>query len=422
MSDPIRFLVSFGKAISTMALYTDGHPARERAVDRSYVCLRDLQANDPHPRFSFLGEETIYQDTALRELGDWEWGTRLAQAGVQRIELDTDVTREQYEEFLEEMMARITLSFIDSAEARPHRPTGIKVGALGIRGETRELQDTLETAVPVATISYSLGDEAASIQSMHREVQERGKLPLAEAEAVVRSLSLAMHGDQEMILPLLQLREFDEYTTTHSLNVSVLVMALAESLGLAPQDVRTFGIAGLLHDLGKVNVPQDILNKPGKLTDQERQVMQQHPVDGARLIIESGRKLDLAAAVAHEHHIMINGHGYPACHYHRDCHKASKLVHVCDVYDALRTRRPYRDAWESERVLKYIEERAGTEFEPEAANAFVGMMRKVEGGIQRSEMPSANGAAPAPHPPERKLDSAPVPADGGPSKPPEGAP
>jgi putative nucleotidyltransferase with HDIG domain len=386
MSDPIRFLVSFGQAVSTMALYNDGHPARERAVDRSYQCLRDLQQHDPHPRFSFLGEETIYQESSLRELGDWEWGTRLAQAGVQRMELDANVTREEYEEFLEEMMARITLSFIDSAEARPGRPSRIKVGSLGIRGDKTELPDTFEADVPVATISYALVEEAASIQSMHRDVQERGKLPLAEAEAVVRSLSMAMHGDQEMILPLLQLREFDEYTTTHSLNVSVLTMALAESLGLAQQDVRTFGIAGLLHDLGKVNVPQDILNKPGKLTDQERSVMQQHPVDGARLIIESGRRLDLAAAVAHEHHIMINGHGYPSCHYRRDCHKASKLVHVCDVYDALRTRRPYREAWEADRVLSYIEERAGTEFEPDAATAFVRMMRKAEGGIQRSPL------------------------------------
>jgi putative nucleotidyltransferase with HDIG domain len=394
MSDPVRFLVSFGQAVSTMALYNDGHPARERAVDRSYRCLRDLQQYDPHPRFSFLGEETIYQDSALRELGDWEWASRLAQAGVQRIELDANVTREEYEQFLEEMMARITLSFIDSAEASPTRPSGIKVGTLGIRGDTKELQDTFAEEVPVATISYALGEEAASIISMHKDVQERGKLPLAEAEAVVRSLSMAMHGDQEMILPLLQLREFDEYTTTHSLNVSVLTMALAESLGLAQQDVRTFGIAGLLHDLGKVKVPAEILNKPGKLTDEERAIMQAHPAAGAKLIIDSGRRLDLAAAVAHEHHIMINGHGYPACHYRRDCHKASKLVHVCDVYDALRTRRPYREAWEADRVLTYIEERAGTEFEPDAAAAFVRMMRKVESGIQRSPVPSTNGETP----------------------------
>jgi putative nucleotidyltransferase with HDIG domain len=398
MSDPIRFLVSFGQAVSTMALYNDGHPARERAVDRSFSLLRDLQKDDPAPQFSFLGEETIYRETPLRELGEWEWGVRLAQAGVQRMELASNVSRDQYEEFLEQMMARITLSVIDSAEARPNRPSGIKIGALGIKGDRNERPQDVEE-VPLATISYSLGEEIESIQSMHQQVKDRGKLPLAEAEAVVRSLSMAMHSDQQMILPLLQLREFDEYTTTHSLNVSVLTMALAEAVGLSAQDVRTFGIAGLLHDLGKVNIPTDILNKPGKLTDDERQVMQRHPVDGARLIIESGRKLDLAAAVAHEHHIMINGNGYPRCHYHRDCHKASKLVHVCDVYDALRTKRPYRDAWESERVLAYIGERAGTEFEPDAANAFVAMMRKTEKGIQLSPMAAVqngngNGATP----------------------------
>lgn len=387
MSEPVRFLVSFGKAVSTMALYNDGHPSRERAVDHSYRCLADLQKFDPHPRFSFLGEETIYGDTALRELGEWEWGIRLAEAGVQRIEFDTTVTREEYEEFLEQMMARITLSFIDSADRQQTRNVGIKIGALGIRGDSGELPESLEMDVPIATISYSLGEEAESIRSMHRDVQERGRFPLAEAEAVVRSLSLAMHGDQEMILPLLQLREFDEYTTTHSLNVSVLTMALAESIGLSSDDVRTFGIAGLLHDLGKVNVPVDILNKPGKLTDEERRIMQNHPTDGARLILESGRRLDLAAAVAHEHHIMINGHGYPKCHYPRDCHKASKLIHVCDVYDALRTRRPYREAWESQRVLSYIEERAGSEFEPEAARSFVAMMKKIESGIQLSPIP-----------------------------------
>jgi len=389
MSEPVRFLVSFGQAVSTMALYNDGHPSRERAVDRSYQCLRDLQQHDPRPQFSFLGEETIYGETALRALGDWEWGIRLAQAGVQRIELEPNVTREEYEEFLEEMMARITLAFIDSAQAQPARRTGIRIGALGIRGSSTGLPEEQEIQVPIATPAYSLSEEAASIQSMHRDVKERGKLPLAEAEAVVRSLSMAMHGDQEMMLPLLQLKEFDEYTTTHSLNVSVLTMALAESLELSSDDVRTFGIAGLLHDLGKVNIPPDILNKPGKLTDDERGVIQNHPVDGARLIIESGRRLDLAAAVAHEHHIMINGHGYPKCHYPRDCHKASKLIHVCDVYDALRTRRPYRDAWEPDRIITYIEERAGTEFEPEAATAFVAMMRKVETGIQVSPMPAA---------------------------------
>jgi putative two-component system response regulator len=140
--------------------------------------------------------------------------------------------------------------------------------------------------------------------------------------------------------------------------------------------VRAFGVAGLLHDLGKVRVPSEILNKPGPLTASERKVMQTHPVEGARIILDSDKPLDLAAVVAYEHHIMLNGQGYPCLHHKRGCHHASHIVHVCDVYDALRTKRPYRDAWEPDRILAYIGDRSGTEFEPGVAQAFIGMMRE----------------------------------------------
>jgi putative nucleotidyltransferase with HDIG domain len=383
MADPFRFLTSFAQALSTMALYANKHPARERAVDRSFAALRDLQADDPKPQFSFLGEETVYGQLSLRELRDWEWAIRLADAGIQRLEFEPDVTREEYEDFLEQVLARLTVAAIDTAETRTTRPGSIKFGAIGVKGETKQLNEIVEAKVPVATIAFSLSEEAAAVQWMHGEVGQRGMLPLAEAEAVVRSLSLVMHGQQQMLMPLLQLRDYDEYTTTHSLNVSVLTMALAEYIGLAAREVRTFGVAGLLHDLGKVRVPLDILNKPGKLTDEERAVMQRHPADGARIILTSDRELDLAAAVAYEHHIMIDGAGYPQCHFRRSCHPASALVHVCDVYDALRTKRPYRDAWESARVMAYIEERAGKEFEPEVARKFLQMMSELEGRVQR---------------------------------------
>ncbi|HVZ34035.1 MAG TPA: HD domain-containing phosphohydrolase, partial [Polyangiaceae bacterium] len=314
MSEPARFLTSFAQALSTMALYADGHPARERAIDRSYTLLRELQQSDAHPEFSFLGEETVYRSVAMREMRDWEWASRLANAGVQRLEFQDDVPREEFEDFLEQVLARLTLSMIDTAEARPTRRSTIKFGAIGIKGETRAMQEAIDAPVETATIGYSLGEEIEAVRWMHEEVGDRGALPLIEAESVVRSLSVAMHGESELVLPLLELRQFDEYTTTHCLNVSVLTMALAEHLGMGATDVRTFGVAGLLHDLGKVRVPLEILNKPGKLTDEERTVIQSHTVEGAKLIISSDRELDLAAAVAYEHHIMLNGGGYPKRH------------------------------------------------------------------------------------------------------------
>jgi putative nucleotidyltransferase with HDIG domain len=374
--DPVRFLNAFAQALAAMALYRDGHPARERALDVAYQQVQDLQADASRPLFTFLGDEVVFGRLPLRELKAWDWGKRLAQAGIQRLEFEDLVSREDFEGFLEEALARLTLSAI-STEARQMRRSSIRFGAVGLKGES----ELAPEPVPTATISFSLGEEVDTLQWLQREVQTTGAIPLAEAEAVVRSLAVAMHGGRQVMLPLLHLKEFDQYTTTHSLNVSVLSMALAEFLGLSAADVRTFGISGLLHDIGKIKIPLDVLTKPGKLTDDERALMNEHPVAGARMLLDVDEDLDLAVVVAYEHHIMINGGGYPVLRYARACHQASKLVHVCDVYDALRTRRPYREAWSFEKTLGYLDERSGMEFDPELCGAFVRMMKQWEGQV-----------------------------------------
>jgi putative nucleotidyltransferase with HDIG domain len=376
MSEPARFLTSLAQALSTMALYADGHPARARAIDVSFEHLRSLQATDSRPLFSFLGHDVVYGNTAMRELKEWDWGVRLANAGIQRLEFDRDVARDDFEAFLDECLARLTLQAIDSSTRSPERKTAIRFGVIGVKGAEGVVRP--DELLPTATIAYSLQEEADTIRWLHDEVEARGELPLLEAESVVRSLSVAMHGDKEIVIPLLQLKEFDQYTTTHSLNVAVLAMALSEYMGMGPKDVRGFGVAGLLHDLGKVRIPKEVLTKPGKLTDDEWTIMRRHPVDGAKIIYESDRQLDLASAVAYEHHIMINGGGYPHRHFQRDCHKASKLVHICDVYDAMRTNRPYREAWEAERVLEMLEKGIGWDFDEEIGRAFIQMMGQWE--------------------------------------------
>ncbi len=376
MADPINFLTSLAQALSALSLYPDGHAHRERALDRIFESLLDLLSDDPNPAFSFLGDELIYNDRPLRELRDWGWSRKLSDVGVQRLVLNRETTREELEGFLDEVLARVTLQNVDTAEARQMRKSSIRYGAIGIRGDLEHNDEPVVTA----TLSFSLQEEAETIDWIHEELQSGRALPLQEAEAVVRGLTVAMHGDQQMILPLLNLRNFDEYTTTHSLNVCVLAMALAEWMGLGARDVRAFGVAGLMHDLGKTTIPLEILNKPGKFTDEEREIMQRHPIEGAKLIISSEPDMALAAVVAYEHHVMLNGNGggYPTFAFARNCHRGSKFVHVCDVYDALRTTRPYRGAWESEKVLAYMEERSGLEFEGEVAHAFTQMMREWE--------------------------------------------
>ncbi|HKX08125.1 MAG TPA: hypothetical protein VJN67_08020, partial [Stellaceae bacterium] len=154
MSDPARFLNAFAQALAAMALYRDGHPARERAVDVAYQQILDLQSDTPNPLFTFLGDEVVFGQQPLRELKAWDWGKRLAQAGIQRLEFEDQVSRDDFEGFLEEVLARLTLSAI-STEARQMRRSSIRFGAVGLKGESEVAPEPL----PTATITFSLGEE-----------------------------------------------------------------------------------------------------------------------------------------------------------------------------------------------------------------------------------------------------------------------
>lgn len=383
MSDPVAFLNAFVHALAVMVLYPEGHPSREKAIDGAFDAFDSLWSAMPRPTFTFLDDEVVFGQDALRDLKEWEWGRRLVAAGIQRLEFEQRVARDEFASFLQEVLARLAVSAADTSLNRQMRPLGVRFGAVGLQGLADREADV--SAPPLATLDFSLGEEVETLRWLQQEVQSHGRIPLIEAETVVRSLSVAMHGDHRMLLPLLQLKEFDQYTTTHSLNVAVLAMGLAEQLGAGQAEVRAFGVAGLLHDIGKVRIPLDVLTKPGKLTDEERLVINRHPVDGARILLQSHDDLEVAAAVAYEHHVMLDGGGYPAMHYPRECALASRLVHVCDVYDALRTKRPYREAWESSRAVAYLAERSGTEFDPDLVAAFTRMLSEGEARVAQME-------------------------------------
>jgi putative nucleotidyltransferase with HDIG domain len=379
MSEPVRFLTSLSTALSTLALYSDGHPAVQRATEGAYRHLTDLQAGRGPLSFTFLPEEVLFGRDLLPELERWEWSVRFARGGIERLEIDGPVSEPLFERFVSHLAAVLGLLGEVRSDLWQDGPEGIRFGRVRLEAGDREAG--VARPLPVATLDYSLREERDAVGWVHQEVSAGHSIPLLEAYGVVRSLSLAMHGGQAMVLPLLQLKEFDQYTTTHSMNVAVLTMAFSEFLGLPPTAVRAFGLAGLLHDLGKVKIPREILAKPGKLTPQERAVVEAHPVDGARLILQSNEPLDLAAVVAYEHHRYHDGGGYPHVHYERGAQQASRLVHVCDVYDALRTRRPYRDAWSSTEALAYIQGRAGSEFDPAMVASFIEMMRQWDDRI-----------------------------------------
>jgi len=391
MNDPSTFLHSFAQALSVLSLYPEGHPSRERAIDAAHGALHELTGADGKPTFTFLDGEVVYGRDPLRDFKDWDWGSKLAGAGIERLQIERSVSRDEFEGFLQELGARLLMSSASTSENRQMRSLGIRFGSVGVQG-----QSSIEVLRPAATGTLdatSLAEELDTLRWLQSEVQSDRDVPLIEVEAIVRSLSVAMHSERGMVLPLLQLKEFDQYTTTHSLNVSVLAMGLAESIGCRKKEVRALGMAGLLHDLGKIRIPIQILTKPGKLSAEERLIINKHPVDGARMILQSDDDLDLPAVVAYEHHMMLDGGGYPTPHYGRDTALASRLVHVCDVFDALRTERPYREAWEADAVFAYLMDRAGVEFDQAMVKAFIEMMRESQTKVRA--LSEATPAAPA---------------------------
>ena len=374
MTDAAAFLTALGRQLSVMSLYGPGHNARTEGMDKITNELTMLLRGNAFPAFTFLDGDVVYEGHVLSELRHWEWSLKLGNVGIERLEVGPGTTRDALEGFLEEAHARMSLEGEGASFQEMDGQTAIRFGGVTLDPDEAGVEEESHHD----PLALSLEDEAEVIQWLHGEVDLHGVVPAEEAAAVVKLLSVAMHSEHDVVVPLVQLKSVDQYTTTHSINVSCLSMALAEHLNFVSTDVRSIGEAALLHDVGKTKVPLEVLNKKGKLTDSEWKLIQGHTVEGAKILLASGASMELPATVAYEHHLSFNGEGYPELTFKRQTHEVSRLIQVCDVYDALRTRRPFRPPWPATRTVKFLEEKAGTHLDPEYVSAFVQLIGNWE--------------------------------------------
>jgi hypothetical protein len=192
-----------------------------------------------------------------------------------------------------------------------------------------------------------------------------------EGRDIVAAVMKALRQEEYLIDRLIRLQSHDDYTVTHSLNVCVMVVAQAAQAGFPDGMVRDVGLAALLHDIGKELVPGEILNKPGKLDREEFARMSLHPALGAIHLKKLALDTDLPVIVCYEHHIRYNRSGYPKVRYPEELHPVSLMTQIADVYDALRTYRPYRASLDQETTLGILREGRGTEFDPDHLDNFL---------------------------------------------------
>jgi putative nucleotidyltransferase with HDIG domain len=200
---------------------------------------------------------------------------------------------------------------------------------------------------------------------------ERKSSRVEEGRDIVSSIMKGLHQEGMLIERLIRLQGHDDYTVTHSLNVCILVVGQAAHIGLPENKVREAGLAALLHDIGKEMTPSAILTKPGRLEMDEFNLVKKHPAAGAKILRRIDCGTELPMIVAFEHHIKYDRTGYPKVRTREPLHIASYMTQIADVYDALRSFRPYQPSIELERTLSIMKEGRGTEFEPRLFDNFV---------------------------------------------------
>lgn len=369
----IEFLIAVGQALSALRLYAEGHPARAEAVERVRRTLESVLEEEAGgaARFTFLGDDVVVGERRLRQLGGWSWGPQLAAVGIERLEVAPGVTEGELSRFLAEAVRRLDAAGrraghagAGSAGEDVHEPgmrlEHLRFGRVAEAGDTEwngELEGTLR-----------------DIGQLYDAARDDGSVEATVAAAVVEAVGAAVQQSRNLLRLLVPLKDVDQYSTIHSMNVSVLSIGLAERVGYGREDVRSVGKAALLHDVGKSLVPDEILKKPGTLTPEEWTIVKRHPVDGARILFRSRDGLGVAAVVAYEHHMTWDGGGYPDRKFARPVHPATQLVQVCDVYDALRTERPFRGPWSEERIVAHLRAGSGEAFSPEMVALFLDML------------------------------------------------
>jgi len=211
-----------------------------------------------------------------------------------------------------------------------------------------------------------------AVASMFHEARMGKALNASDALPIVEEITSSVIRNPGALISLARLKDKDNYTYMHSVAVCALMVSLARLLGLNNEQIHEAGLAGLMHDIGKTMSPPDILNKPGKLTDAEFQVMKNHPVDGHKILLASnGIRSDVALFVCLHHHEKVDGSGYPDGLTNEQISLYAKMGAVCDVYDAITSNRPYKSGWEPAESIRKMAEWSHGHFDQRIFEAFV---------------------------------------------------
>jgi HD-GYP domain-containing protein (c-di-GMP phosphodiesterase class II) len=367
----IRYTVT---AVSNGSLYSGDHPQVNRLCQKALLHLNESM--EGQSEISFMGIEGAIICEG-ETVGDSIYLTRFAQIlksnAIEHVEVRRGVTSPELQTFTNRLIKRKGAAA--TSASTPHIRLG-KIEIAQTRSPGKDPDGKREKAI---TDFFDLSAaEIERLKEIYQDVQNQKTLRVVGIQEIVSALVEAVKQEANPLMALMPLRNLDEYTFTHSVNVCILNLCQAIPLGIEGQYLHDLGIAALLHDIGKLFIPVEILNKPGKLTEEEWSLIQQHPVQGSRYLIDIPGLPRLASVAAFEHHMRFNQTGYPKIASKWSQNLCSQMTAISDFFDALHTNRSYRSAMSSDQIAAIMLERSGTELNPLLVRHFFKILKHLE--------------------------------------------
>jgi putative nucleotidyltransferase with HDIG domain len=349
-------------------LYAPDHPLVARNMTALVATLSSLHQQQASITIGIVGSELVVADTPMQKVSSTmtELIRKLKDHKVERIAFDRGVTPDELVTLMRNLSRLGGKAEADKDLSTPH----VHVGRLKSEDETRREG----IASDIAAIRQMYSNAVAAAEIAWQSAQTEGMPDAPAALETVEGLAEAVTQNRTALMALTAMRNYDNYTFTHMVNVSILTMAQARAVGIDGKLLREFGMSALMHDIGKVRTPKEILNKPDKLTDDEFVIMRRHVVDGAEILRRTPEMPILAPVVAFEHHLRLDGSGYPFTVKRSQLNLGTMLCSIADVYDAMRSQRTYQQASPTDRILAVLRKNEGSQMDQNLVRRFVQLL------------------------------------------------
>ena len=372
--DLIRNLVSL---VHGRRIYPPHHPVLDRSLDRVEQTLHALLVSRDEVHLGVLGHRLLADGLPWEEQGESHsaLSQELKNRGIDKLTFQRGFTRADLESLVEVLC--VDRASGDTGTAAPVAVADLLAGRGVSRIRVSQLdfekkkdQQPPETAGDQGAYQEAVGGLEETMQSARV-----GRLiRIQQVQSLVGLLVEHLSRDPGPLLMLTALKGHSEYTFTHIVNVTILALAQTQAITADPEIIREYGVAAMLHDMGKMRIPKEILEKREKLTDAEFEAIRRHPQDTLQMLRETPGISELPIIVGFEHHRRYDQKGYPVLKHPLSQHFASRLCTIADAYDAMRSNRSYQRELPPEGAMEILQTQAGKMFDPVLVRLFIRLM------------------------------------------------